>query len=192
MLPSVENVLGIYSNSTATHLEEGMSWYRSAHEFAESLDVNIERSAGIIAALSPMSKWENNKNKAAQFYNQNGIVCLNGKGNGIGLWKNVLKAQEIYAGAKPLDVLSGNKVRAFYLSILNPSDNSVPPVVDRHAFDIAVGRRTDDKTRGILSRKGMYDSFAEVYSEAAKTAGIGSAQMQAVTWVAWRDLHGIV
>jgi hypothetical protein len=83
-------------------------------------------------------------------------------------------------------------VRAFYLSILSPEDYSVSPVIDRHAFDIAVGKKTDDKTRGILSRKGIYESFAEVYREAAKIAGIGSAQMQAITWVEWRGMHGIV
>lgn len=186
MLPSVENVLGIYHNSTATNLREGLSWYLDAHAFCKTLDPdNVERAAGIVAALSPMSGWDNNKNKAAQLYRQNG------DGTGVGMKNNVSKAVRIFNGESPRDVLKGDKVTAFFETISNPTAQTVKPVIDRHAFDIAVGKKTDDKIRGMLSRKGIYDSFAEVYIEAAKIAGIGSAQMQAVTWVAWREIHGI-
>ena len=83
------------------------------------------------------------------------------------------------------------EVRAFYRTILDPTGD-IDPVIDRHAFDIAVGMRTNEKARGILSRKGVYSEFAHVYREAAKIAGIGSAQMQAITWVAWREALGII
>jgi len=186
VFPSVENVLGVYNNSTAANMRHGLSWYMDAHNFAKTLDPdNVERAAGIIAALSPMNGWDNNKNKAAQLYRQNG------DGTMVGLKTNVAKAIRIYNGESPDAVLKGDKVRAFFQTILNPTSNSVPPVIDRHAFDIAVGKKTDDRTRGMLSRKGVYSEFAEVYCEAAKIAGIGSAQMQAVTWVAWREIHGI-
>lgn len=186
MLPSVENVLGVYNNSTAANMRFGLTWYMDAHNFAKTLDPNnVARAAGIIAALSPMSGWENNKNKAAQLYRQNG------DGAGVGMKNNVSKAIRIFNGEDPALVLKGNKVTAFFHTILDPTSNTVPPVVDRHAFDIAVGKKTDDKTRAMLARKGVYDNFAEVYCEAAKIAGIGSAQMQAVTWVAWREIHGI-
>lgn len=185
MLPSVDNVLGTYGSATEAHIAEGMSWYNDAHDFCKALDSNVERAAGIVAALSPNNSWDNNMAMAARLYSQ-------GHGERCGMRANVIKAERIYAGESPLDVLGGNKVRAFFMSIAYPGDHTVKPVIDRHAFDIAVGRKTDNKARGILSRKGVYDSFAEVYSEAAKTAGIGSAQMQAVTWVAWREIHGIV
>ena len=191
MNPSVENVLGVYNNSTATNMREGLSWYLDAHSFCKTLDsLNVPRAAGIVAALSPMNGWENNKNKAAQLYRQSAVAGT-GEGTGCGLFTNVNKAIRIYNGEAPLDVLKGDKVRAFYETILNPTAQTVKPVIDRHAFDIAVGKKTDDKTRGMLSRKGVYGQFAEVYCEAAKIAGIGSAQMQAVTWVAWREIHGI-
>lgn len=182
MFPSVENVLGVYNNSTAANLREGLSWYLDAHNFAKILDpFNVPRAAGIIAALSPMNGWENNKNKAALLYRQNG------DGTNVGLKTNVAKAIRIYTGENPEDVLKGDKVTAFYRTILDPFGD-IEPVIDRHAFDIAVGQVTDDKTRGMLSRKGVYSQFATVYREAAKIAGIGAAQMQAVTWVTWREL----
>lgn len=184
--PSVENVLSVYNSASADALRDGLSWYLDAHNFAKILDPeNVARAAGIIAALSPMNGWENNKNKAALLYRQNG------DGDNVGLKTNVAKAIRIYNGEAPLDVLRGDKVRAFYETILNPYSAEATPVIDRHAFDIAVGERTDDKTRGMLARKGMYESFASVYRESARITGIGSAQIQAVTWVAWREIHGI-
>lgn len=195
MTPSVSNVLAVYNNASADALRGGLSWYLDAHNFARMAGGgrkrHVARNAGIIAALSPMNEWRNNKRKAAEFISLRGrVVVAKGQPNGIGLGDNVAKAIRIYKGEDPLDVLKGDKVRAFYRTILDPTGD-IDPVVDRHAFDIAVGRRTNDKARGILQRKGVYEEFANVYREAAKVAGIGSAQMQAITWVAWKEMHNI-
>lgn len=182
---STTNILRVYRAADADSLRNGMRWYADAHNFARRLDPNnVERAAGIIAALSPLNGWENNKNKAALLYSQNG------DGTNVGLFRNVAKAQAIYSGGDPNVILKGDKVMAFYRTIVDPRGD-IDPVIDRHAFDIAVGERTNDKRRGILSRKGVYLSFAAAYREAAITEGIGSAQMQAVTWVFWRKFHGI-
>lgn len=181
--PSVSNVLAVYNGASAHNMREGLSWYLDAHNYANLLsmtyDITPTAAAGIIAALSPMNGWENNKNKAAQLIRQD-------NGEGCGLYRNVAKALRILRGENPLDVLGGDKVRAFFQTILDPTGD-IDPVIDRHAFDIAVGERTCEKRRSILSRKGVYAAFADVYREAAIIAGIGSAQMQAVTWVEWRS-----
>jgi hypothetical protein len=152
---------------------------------------HLNRNAGIIAALSPMNGWTNNVRKAREVVSRRGnIAVAKGMPNGIGLGANVAKAIAIYKGADPLDILSGDKVTAFYRTIVDPTGD-IDPVIDRHAFDIAVGEKTNDKRRSVLSRKGVYHVFAQAYRDAAKEAGIGSAQMQAITWVAWREAHGI-
>lgn len=193
--PSVSNILAVYNAATAEDLREGLAWYQTAHNWCRVMAKGrphlIRRNAGIVAALSPLNGWGNNKRKAAEVISMRGKITVEkGKPNGIGLGKNVEKAIAIYNGADPLDILGGDKVRAFYQTILDPQGD-IDPVIDRHAFDIAVGERTDEKRRGILSRKGVYHDFAMAYREAAKIAGIGSAQMQAVTWIAWRNIHGI-
>ena len=194
--PSVANILAVYNLATADDLREGLAWYQTAHQWCRVQAGSnrphlIARNAGIVAALSPLNGWGNNKRKAAEVISKRGrITVVKGQPNGIGLGANVAKAIAIYKGADPLDILSGDKVRAFYRTILDPMGD-IDPVIDRHAFDIAVGERTDEKRRGILSRKGVYSEFAAAYREAAKIAGIGSAQMQAVTWIAWRNIHGI-
>jgi hypothetical protein len=185
--PSVSNVLAVYRGASADNIREGLSWYLDAHNYAcllsSTYDISVPTAAGIIAALSPMNGWENNKRKAMQLIRQD-------NGEGCGLYRNVEKAMRILRGGMPLDVLGGDKVRAFYMTILSPTGD-IDPVIDRHAFDIAVGERTDEKRRGILSRKGVYHQFAAVYRDAAISAGIGAAQMQAITWVAWREALGI-
>lgn len=196
--PSVANILAVYGIATADDLREGLAWYQTAHNWCRVQAGSnrphlIRRNAGIVAALSPLNGWGNNKRKAAEVISKRGnIVVVKGEPNGIGLGKNVEKAIAIYRNpdTDPLDILGGDKVRAFYRTILDPMGD-IDPVIDRHAFDIAVGERTDEKRRGILSRKGVYSEFTHAYRDAAKIAGIGSAQMQAVTWIAWRNIHGI-
>lgn len=195
MTPSVENVLAVYNGASADNLRDGLLWYATAHNEARAMggrrEYHLARNAGIIAALSPMNAWSNNLRKAQMLISLRGNVKVaKGQPNGIGLGNNVAKAVAIYRGAEPLDVLGGDKVRAFYRTILNPTGD-IDPVIDRHAFDIAIGMRTNDAARTILGRKGVYSEFAAVYREAAKVAGIGSAQMQAITWVAWREALGI-
>jgi hypothetical protein len=181
LVPTVANVLKVYRSATDAQLAEGIRWYDDAHSLAVALDRdNVKRSAGVIAALSPMMPWGRNVALATRAY-------ADGFASGC-LKTSCAKADAILAGADPIDVVGkGDKVRNFYLNILNPSDPCGGVTVDRHAFDIAVGRVTDDATRGVISRKGVYDAFADVYREAARIAGIGSAQMQAVTWVVWRE-----
>jgi hypothetical protein len=192
MIPSVDNVLSVYRSASFWSFSEGMTWYEDARNAAIALDPKrFHRSAGVIAALSPMNEWTNNKRQAEKIYALEGNVTFNADGsNGIGIGNNVRKAIRIYNGEDALDVLGGPKVRSFYLSIVDPLMD-VDPVIDRHAFDIAVGERTNDKARGILGRKAIYRSFVDVYREAASMAGIVPKQMQAVTWVSWKERHGI-
>jgi hypothetical protein len=173
------NILNVFGRATDDDISKGMSWYDDAHTFATTLDHNVSRAAGIIAALSPMNGWANNKAKAELLYSQNG------EGTNVGLFSNVAKAQAIYNGADPLTVLGGDKVRAFYATILDPSGDH-NPVIDRHAFDIAVGQVTNSRERGKLSRKGEYTRFAQAYRQAAISEAIGASQLQAITWLTWR------
>ena len=193
--PNLANVLAVYNGATADNIRFGLEWYTVAHNAAKRMgngnDRFLARNAGIIAALSPMNGWNNNLRKAQQVVSMRGRITVEkGMPNGIGLGANVAKAIAIYNGMDPLEVLNGDKVTAFYRTILTPTGD-INPVIDRHAFDIAVGERTDEKRRGILSRKAVYLEFAQVYRDAAKIAGIGSAQMQAITWVQWRESLGI-
>lgn len=187
--PNSARILDVYRQATLQELQDGLDWYVDAHKLAVTLDPERPHAAaGVLAALSPMKSWGHNVNMAVRAY-------ADGYASG-GLYKNCAKADAIMAGAEPLDVLGGDKVCNFYKAIADPHDGSAA-VIDRHAFDIAVGRITNDKSRTALSRKGVYESFARAYARAAKTIesetgmDISPCQLQAVTWGTWRRLKGL-
>lgn len=184
MKPSVENVLSIYNRASLANYRDGMEWYNDAHNFAASLDSDISRSAAVIAVLSPNASWTANKTLAIRAY-------ANMSGEGLGFANKVSKVNRLFAGESPETVVSGPKVTSFYSTILDPTNPDAIPTIDRHAFDIAIGMRTDEKSRGLLGRKGMYMAFADVYRTAASIIGIGAPQVQAVTWMEWRSIHNI-
>ena len=187
--PNAMRILDVYRQATLQELTEGLSWYSDAHHVAAALNpANPSAAAGVIAALSPMMGWDRNIMLAARAYAE-------GAASGA-LFRNVAKADQILAGADPLDVLRGDKVCNFYKAIADPHDGSAV-VIDRHAFDIAVGRITNDQSRTALTRKGVYDSFAAAYVRAAKALtketgmDISPSAVQAVTWTVWRRLKGL-
>lgn len=188
MEPSSSNVLSVFESATRQQVERGYNWYPEAHNFARALDPsNISRAAGIIASFSPQCPWPRNQELACRLY-ETGIAT----GHTI---DNCNKAQAIFNGADPLTLLgakktSGQKTRNFYLNILDPED-TLPVTIDGHAFDIAVGMQTTTKIRSILQRKGVYQKFADVYREVARELNFRPLELQAITWVTWRDSIGI-
>lgn len=184
LTPTVANVLAVYRGAFENHVVEGLSWYADRHTEALALDPeNVYRAAAVIAALSPRTPWARNVALAARVY-------VEGKASGT-LGASCAKADRCFSGESPAEVFkTSTKVRNFWLNIADPTGDGV--TIDRHAFDIAVGMVTDDKARAQLNRKGEYERFADVYREAARIVGISPAQLQAITWVAWREAIGIV
>ncbi len=179
--PDPRKIIALFRSATSEELAEGMAWYADAHSIALALDPQSPaRAAGTLAALSPRLDWLQNVKLAARTYAE-------GAASGT-LGDNCRKANAILSGAAPEDTLSGPKVRAFYAAIADPTDSNAV-VIDRHAFDIAIGHVTSDETRAVLGRKGVYERFADAYRKAARILGVAPSQVQAVTWVAWRRNH---
>lgn len=182
--PSTRNITKIFRQTTAEDRIAGLGWYATAREVAAQLDPeDPARAAAVIAVLSPRTSWPQNVKLAQDAY----------AGRKVGaLGANVRKAQRILAGEDPSDVVTGDKVRAFWLTIVDPSDARAV-VVDRHAFDVACDQVTDDATRGrYLGRVGKYAELADMYRRAAKIISRETGQswtpaaVQAATWVYWR------
>lgn len=178
---STRNITKIFRLATPDEREQGMSWYAGAYAFAASLDSDVERAAGIIAALSPLQQWTVNMSMAAEFYD--------GRRN-CGLPDNVAKCERILAGERPEDVLGGKKVRAFYFNIVGSgSDEAV--TIDRHAIAVCEGRVIpDNELKAYFGVKRNRQYVAE-YKAAAKILSkeygpLTAAQVQAIVWVYWR------
>lgn len=178
--PYTRRILSIYRSATPEDIREGMGWYDEARAFAESLDTDVSRAAGVIAAVSPMLSWPRNMTVARALYA--------GQREGLCLPNSVTAASRILAGEHPLDVLNGPKVRAFYQNIMGQGESVT---LDRHAIDIAVGRPLSDDDRAFWLAATRRRLLTSAYVNAARIAGISPAAMQAITWVAWRKTRAV-
>lgn len=173
----VENIIATLGMATPAELMEGSNWYHVAHELASKLSPgDVWRGAGVIAALSPRERWERNVMNATRAF-------VTGVATGNTFTMNA-QAQAILDGTPTLDVLKGDKVRAFATAIaLCGMTDTV--TIDRHAYDIAMAQVGTDATRKI--GKVIYRELSAAYVEAGRQAGLTGSQVQAVTWVTWRN-----
>lgn len=186
-LMSTRNITKAFRLSTEQDRIDGQRWYRLAREFAATLDSDVSRAAGIIAALSPLQSWPTNKKMAAEFYAGRRDVHTR---------NNVAKGERILAGENPLDVLGGLKVRAFYCNIMG-MDNDESVTIDRHAIAVCEGRPIKDSELKVYFTKTRNRQYVEEYRRAAKILSkelqspISASEVQATVWVWWRRNHAI-
>lgn len=177
----VRNILKTYKQASAAQAVDGARWYSDAHALAEAITPgDVERGAAIIAALSPALAWSTNMRVAV-------AAARKGSRKPAGvIGANWIKAKKIANGADPDRVLSGAKVRAFAACIASDGEHPDAVCVDRHAAAIACGRFLEDGGAAAVRGK-RYEMIAAAYRDAAARAGVTPAQMQAVTWVVWRE-----
>lgn len=192
------NVLSVYNLANVSDIEAGTNWYASAKRIAKNLaakyNLHTCEAAGVIAALSPRNKWERNVVDAENLIKvwvadpasvHTVKVCTFGA--------NKAKAVKILeAGcltdAEVLAILSGPKLSEFYSCIVGiPGE----VCIDGHAYSIWAGDRitlANVPSIGVKLRR----TIKADYNKAAEIAGIPAYEMQAITWCAWRRIHGVV
>ena len=180
----VTNIVHWFLSATDSEIADGTEWYREAHALALELSPgDVWRGAGVLAAFSPRSSWTQNVRKARQAFEA---------GTAIGHTPNLhtgamcRAAERILQGEHTLDVLKGDKTRAFASAIADP-DNSTIATIDRHAYNIAMGTLDPDPK----INKGTFRTLSDAYVEAAELCGVSVAQIQAITWVAFRRWKGV-
>lgn len=181
MTPLTRRATTTYRAATTDQLERGHAWYPDAHAVARDQaaehGVTIEVASGVIAALSPRMSWGQNVMLAERMLASHGTLDHGALGGSLE------KARFIYAGIDPLAVLRGPKTRAFYSAILTAGE-SPDAVIDRHAWDMLVGKRgaTPPTTK-------QYRTGAERMARAAEILGVPVAAVQATTWLVQRERH---
>jgi hypothetical protein len=181
------NILAVY-NAAEKDSYAALTWYNSAHEFADRelqcFGVNMAQAVGVLAALSPLKTWEQNKLLAIRF-------CRFGDRKGH-MGNLVKKADAILKLESPsvddvVEILNGQKIVAFFMNIYYPNKD-IAVTIDRHAFNIAVHgakymRAEEDEQQ--MSRK-QFEFLVHCYKWAAESIGISAVQLQAVTWEHYR------
>jgi hypothetical protein len=175
----IDNITHYYLSAIQAKQDHAGTWYRDAHDeckvIAEYYDIPFETFVGVVAALSPQMNWKYNVREA--------VVLVKG-GNPLGYGKNIQKAKVILAGAPPLDVLGGNKVRSFYQNILSAGEDDKYVTIDTWALRIACD---DVKYSGRITDK-QYARLCKSYQHVADRFGVLATELQAITWVHVRSL----
>jgi len=196
------NILGVFALATAGEVQEGLEWYNRANRVAASIasahGISLETAAGVIAALSPNNRWERNIVDAENIIRvyaiagaeeaQNVKVCTYGK-----MKDKAIQILESPTMAHHEDILNGRKITAFYRCIIGCQD---AVCIDGHAYSIWFGDRLTMKNVPNIGKK-LYAEICDDYVEAAEILtgsrfeNLTAYEVQAITWVTWRRLHGI-
>ena len=125
----VANIITVFQSASEEQEQAGRSWYPTAHRIADMMtDGDVETGAGLLAALSPQTSWNENVRLACDAYDT---------GRPAGHFGDALsKATRILAGLPPESVLPmQRKTGHFYRCIVDPADKDAV-CVDRHAHDV--------------------------------------------------------
>lgn len=185
MTNHVRNILRTYFAATDAEIASGMSWYADAHALALELSPdNVWTGAGVISAFSPRQEWTINVRNARRAFSTGSAFGHTPNLHTVAMMRI---ADRILKGEHPLDVMKGDKTRAFASAIADPEGSKIA-TIDRHAYDIAMGAIHTDSERKI--GKVVFRELSAAYVEAASLAGIGVAPMQAITWVTHKRMKG--
>jgi hypothetical protein len=188
------NLLNCYKRASDDVVNQGKEWYEKAFYLCSTLsckyNVPKDKVAQVIAALSPATNWERNKKDAEElikaYYHRGYAGCLATTVCTYGA--NKRKAIEILCGRGQLTLDTGLKTYNFYMNILNPMDENFV-TIDRHAYSILLG---DKAKRGSVKLNiHSYKRAAKIYKSAAKKLNLTPNQLQAITWVQYRNEKGI-
>jgi len=191
-----KHIQALLDLASAAETAGGLSWYKDAYQVAVTLadryEIPVETAAGVIAALSPRNKWDRNlidaENIIAAYVAGGADACEDVKVCTFGA--NKQKAIEILtwnAGeAVALEILSGPKLREFYSCILGRDD----VCIDGHAYSIWFGDRVTLNKIPSIGKK-LREEIKKDYRAVAEKNNLQGYEVQAITWVAHRRIHGV-
>jgi hypothetical protein len=164
-----------YLRTNLSQRIEGIFWYRNVHIMTVKLAKRYNRPlfqvAGIVAALSPRNKFERNMADAESILRDGPAAVVATFG------ANKRKALCILAAVEygdVMDILKGNKVRAFYSNIFHPgNDKEVTIDVWMKRLMGVDGSLSDQK----------YKDMAFAVRTIAQQLRLSPKGLQAVTWI---------
>ena len=191
-----KHIQALLDLASVAEQSEGLSWYQRANlaavRLADQYEISIDTAAGVIAALSPRNKWERNlidaENLIAAFKAAGYDACEEVKVCTFG--SNKKKAQDIllYSAGSELikEILSGPKLIEFFSCIIGEDD----VCIDGHAYSIWFGDRIKLADVPSIGKK-LRAEIKKDYLAVAKKNNLTGYEVQAITWVAHRRIHGV-
>ena len=191
-----KHIQALLDLASAAETAGGQAWSQQANQIAITLadryEIKEEQACGVIAALSPRNKWDRNvvdaENLIAAFVAggreaaEDVKVCT--------FTANKVKAirilEEAYADGAVFMILSGPKLKEFYACIRGLDD----VCIDGHAYSIWFGDRVTLANVPSIGKK-LREEIKKDYLAVAKKNNLMGFEVQAITWVAHRRIHGV-
>lgn len=193
---TTKNIIAIYKLAKPSEIKHGLTWYVNANsdckEIAEKLELPLHIVIGVVSALSPNNKWERNIVNASDLC----TAFINGQDmDSIKVstyhkmkekaW-SILETMPNYE--ETIEILNGKKIVSFFRNI---SGDETDITIDGHARNIYYNDKQGLTTPNTNIKKNEYKDIQKAYLRASKKLGIKAYELQAITWVAWRRIHGI-
>jgi len=193
---TIKNIIAIYKLANPSEIKHGLTWYVNAtkdcKEIAIKYDLPIHIVIGVVSALSPNNKWERNIINADDLckafidgQDMDSIKVSTYHKMKQKAW-SILEQMPSYD--ETIKILNGKKIVSFFKNI---SGDETDITIDGHARNIYYNDRQGLTTPNTNIRKLEYLDIQKAYLRASKKLGIKAYELQAITWLAWRRIHGI-
>ena len=193
---TTKNIIAIYKLANPSEIKHGLTWYVNANtdcmRIANTLELPLHIVIGVVSALSPNNKWERNivnaEDLCKAFINGQDMDSI--KVSTYHKMKqkawHILETMPSYD--ETIDILNGKKIVSFFRNI---SGDETDITIDGHARNIYYNDKQGLTTPNTNIKKNEYKDIQKAYARASKKLGIKAYELQAITWVAWRRIHGI-
>lgn len=192
MANRIEKVL---ISASPESIKSGKDWYLQArfiaNHIANKYNVPFSKVCGVISALSPATNWVRNIADACNLvyvWSQDldcDKVVVTTYGNNKRKAIQILGLNGHHIAAIERLILGKSKVSktaSFFSNILTGDSQSV--TIDRHAVRIALNRKDSDE---ICITEKRYRNIVEAYQIVAKKVNLSPSQVQAITWISFRE-----
>ncbi len=193
---TTKNIIAIYKLAKPSEIKHGLTWYVNANsdckEIAEKLELPLHIVIGVVSALSPNNKWERNiinaEDLCTAFINGQDMDSIKVSTYHKMKQKAWSILQSMPSYEETIDILNGKKIVSFFRNI---SGDETDITIDGHARNIYYNDKQGLTTPNTNIKKNEYKDIQKAYARASKKLGIKAYELQAITWVAWRRIHGI-
>tara|TARA_R110000803_G_scaffold5018_1_gene16753 strand:- start:360 stop:1010 length:651 start_codon:yes stop_codon:yes gene_type:complete len=206
---AVKNIIAMRRKAKPEDVAHGIAWYAEAYEqcriIADRHDLPIYIVVGVVAALSPNNRWSTNVTNADDLINAwhnddtpDKVSVCTYNAMKLKAWSILREMPDRYEENDTLivdevkTILNGKKIVCFYENIMGDDTCTI----DGHARNIAYNERvnlTDNKTSiGVKEYANLQDAY-RIAASRCRVNGrrLKAYELQAITWVTWRKLHGI-
>jgi len=193
---TTKNIIAIYKLAKSSEIKHGLTWYVNANsdckEIAEKLELPLHIVIGVVSALSPNNKWERNiinaEDLCTAFINGQDMDSIKVSTYHKMKQKAWSILQSMPSYDETIEILNGKKIVSFFRNI---SGDETDITIDGHARNIYYNDKQGLTTPNTNIKKNEYKDIQKAYLRASKKLSIKAYELQAITWVAWRRIHGI-